>query len=63
MLSRAAESNLGSWELFSMPAQTFVVTYSYKLSERCKGNPSIVADFPTRVVVCSKPRPPLYSLP
>jgi outer membrane biosynthesis protein TonB len=50
LLSRAAESNLGTWELVSMPAKTFAVTYSYKLSERCKGKPTITANFPTEVV-------------
>lgn len=60
MLSRAAESNLATWKLVSMPAKTFSVTYRYKLSNRCKGKPSMTADFPTEVTVCSKPSPPIY---
>src|ERR1700733_12158070 len=47
ILSQAAESNLETWGLVSMPTQTFVVTYSYKLSERCKGKPTVTANFPT----------------
>jgi hypothetical protein len=63
LLSRVAESNLSTWQLVSMPSQTFVVTYTYKLSKRCKGKPSVSADFPRSITVCSAPRPPLYSLP
>lgn len=63
LLSRAAESNLSTWQLVSMPSQTFVVTYTYKLSKRCKGKPSVSAEFPRSITVCSVPRPPLYSLP
>jgi hypothetical protein len=63
MLSRVAESNLSTWQLVSMPSQTFVVTYTYRLSKRCKGKPRVSADFPRSISVCSVPRPPLYSLP
>jgi TonB family protein len=60
MLSQAAESNLETWKLVSMPTQTFTVTYLYKLSDRCKGRPSISTNFPTEVMVCSKTSPPIY---
>jgi hypothetical protein len=59
MLSQAAQSNLETWKLVSMPARTFSVTYLYKLNDRCKGSPSITANFPTEVTVCSKTSPPI----
>ena len=60
MLSDAAKSNLATWKLFPLPAQTFAVTYHYELNDRCKEKPSVTADFPTEVTVCSKTTPPFY---
>jgi len=59
LLSEAAESNLKTWKLVPMAAQTFAVSFHYKLSDRCKGRPSVIADFPTGVTVCSTTSPPL----
>jgi hypothetical protein len=59
LLSAAAESNIRTWTLVGNPPQTFDVTYRYVLSDRCDGNPAVKIDFPTSVVICSKPNPPL----
>jgi hypothetical protein len=60
LLADAAISNLRSWRFVGKPPETFQVTYHYRLSTACKGNPAVNLNLPSEVSVCSQPRPPIY---
>ena len=60
LLAAAAESNIRTWTFIGNPPQTFEVTYRYRISDQCKGTPSVKMDFPSGVTICSKPSPPIY---
>jgi Gram-negative bacterial TonB protein C-terminal len=60
LLADAATSNLRGWRFVGKPPETFQVTYRYRLSAACKGNPAVNLNLPSEVSVCSKPSPPIY---
>src|ERR1700722_20859832 len=51
LLAEAATSNLRSWRFVGKPPETFHVTYRYRLSAKCKGNPAIQLTLPLEVSV------------
>ncbi len=59
LLSAAAISNVRSWTFLNQAKMSFKVNFRYKLSETCKGNPSVLLNLPFRVTVCSHPHPPI----
>jgi hypothetical protein len=60
LLAEGATSNLRSWRFVRYPPQTFQVTYRYRLSTGCKGNPDVKLTLPLEVSVCSKPSQPIF---
>ncbi len=58
LLSAAAIENHRTWVLFKATPVNFRVTYRYKISDKCKGNPTVTLNLPTDVSVCSQPSPP-----
>ena len=60
LLRAAATINLRTWTFMNAPTTAFKVTYHYKISEACKGKPSVTLNLPTDVSICSPPNPPIY---